>query len=293
MKVGIIGLGLMGGSLGRALVKKTDCTVFASDKDEEAMLKGALLNAYHERLSRENAGELDILVMAVLPSAMKEILDEYLPLMKSGAVITDVAGVKRPVVKLMRAYSVVYPELAFAGGHPMAGREYSGVAHSTASLYESCTVLLVNVSASLEKLAALKDMYIRAGAEGAVLTTAEEHDRMIAYTSQLAHVVSSAYVKSPSAMKHYGYSAGSFRDMTRVARMNANMWTELMSDNADYLADEIRGAAARLAEYADCLEKGDTAKLNELLDSGNTVKTALEKDRQKKLVKALSDFNEQ
>lgn len=288
MKVGIIGLGLMGGSLGRALVKKTECTVYAYDSDKDAMLKGAMLGAYHERLTEENAAELDVLVLAILPSAMKTVLDKYLPRLKAGTIVTDVAGVKRPVTELMRAYSVIYPDVAFTGGHPMAGREFSGVAHSTASLYEGCTVLLVNVSASLEKLAALKNLYKEVGAEGAVLTTAEEHDKIIAYTSQLAHVVSSAYVKSPSAMKHYGYSAGSFRDMTRVARMNAGMWTELMSDNADYLAEEVRGVAARLNEYADSLERGDTAKLYELLDVGSNLKTSLEKDRQKKLNLVMS-----
>lgn len=293
MNVGIIGLGLMGGSLGRALVKMTPHTVYAYDRDEDAMTKGGMLNAYHEPLTHENAGMLDVLAMAVLPSAMPAILDEYLPLLRSGALVTDLAGVKRPVVRIMQDAAAARPDLAFAGAHPMAGREFSGVAHSTAGLFENASVIIVPVSASLEALSALKKMYTDIGAEGAVITDADTHDEMIAYTSQLAHVVSSAYVRSPSAKKHYGFSAGSFRDMTRVARMNADMWTELMLENADDLAPEVRATAARMNEYADAMESRDPERLRTLLESGNLTKIDVEKDRQKKLQNALEGVEKQ
>ena len=287
MKIGIAGLGLMGGSLGRALVRKTEHTVYAYDCDAEAMLKGGMLEAYHEELTDANAGELDILVLAVLPSAMEGIAERFLPLMKSGATVTDLAGVKRPVVNLMKEWAKRRPDLGFVGGPPMAGREFSGVAHSTAGLYENSSVLIVPVSAELEQLAVLKKMYVEVGAEGVVITDADTHDEMIAYTSQLAHVVSSAYVKSPSADKHYGYSAGSFRDMTRVARMNASMWTELMRGNADNLSREVRSMAVRLTEYADALDSGDDGALYRLLEAGNEKKLSVEKDRLRKLQNAL------
>ena len=161
------------------------------------------------------------------------------------------------------------------------------MAHSTAGLYENSSVLIVPVSAELEQLAVLKKMYVAVGAEGVVITDADTHDEMIAYTSQLAHVVSSAYVKSPSADKHYGYSAGSFRDMTRVARMNASMWTELMRENADNLSREVRSMAVRLTEYADALDSGDDGALYRLLEAGNEKKLSVEKDRLRKLQNAL------
>ena len=287
--VGIIGLGLMGGSLGRALVRAGGYKVFALDLDEEAMLKGALLEAYDERLSDDNASLLDILVLAVTPSAMKEALDRFLPLLREGALVTDLAGVKRPVVALMEEYRRQFPDISFCGAHPMAGREFSGVAHSAVNLFEGSTVLLVPVDSPLETLAALKNLYTSVGAEGVVITSAEDHDKMISYTSQLAHVVSSAYVQSPSAHRHYGYSAGSFRDMTRVARMNADMWTELMTDNADYLAEEVRDIADRLDAFAACLEKGDAAALHDMLERGNETKLAVEKNRGKKLAEALTE----
>lgn len=142
MKIGIVGLGLMGGSLGRALVARTTHTVYACDRDPEAMLKGGMLNAYHEELTRENARGLDIFLMAVVPSAMPDILKEYLPLLKSGGIVSDLAGVKRPVVAMMKECASLRPDLGFVGGHPMAGREFSGVAHSTAGLYDGASVLL-------------------------------------------------------------------------------------------------------------------------------------------------------
>ena len=214
---------------------------------------------------------------------MPGVLEKFAPLLAEGALVTDTAGVKRPVMNMMQTFSARFPGLFFCGAHPMAGREFSGVAHSTASLYENASVLLVPLRTPLEKLALLKKMYTDAGAGGAVVTDAAEHDKMIAYTSQLAHVVSSAYVQSESAEKHYGYSAGSFRDMTRVARMNAAMWTELMTDNADFLSREIRALAGRLTSYADALDAGDRAGLFGLLEGGNSVKLSVEKDRVKKL----------
>lgn len=281
--VAIVGLGLMGGSLGRALRRAGGYRVLALDRDEETMLKGALLGAYDDALTPENAGSADIFVLALTPSQMPGVLEKFAPLLAEGALVTDTAGVKRPVMNMMQTFSARFPGLFFCGAHPMAGREFSGVAHSTASLYENASVLLVPLRTPLEKLALLKKMYTDAGAGGAVVTDAAEHDKMIAYTSQLAHVVSSAYVQSESAEKHYGYSAGSFRDMTRVARMNAAMWTELMTDNADFLSREIRALAGRLTSYADALDAGDEAELFGLLEGGNSVKLSVEKDRVKKL----------
>ena len=158
MKIGIVGLGLMGGSLGRALVKRTEHTVYASDIDPEAMTKGALLSAYHEELTPDNAGELDMLFLAVVPSVMDGIMQPLLPRLKEGALVSDLAGVKRPVVALMKEWAKVRPDLNFVGGHPMAGREFSGVAHSVAGLYEGASVLLVPVSNTIESLAALKKL---------------------------------------------------------------------------------------------------------------------------------------
>ncbi len=285
--IGIIGLGLMGGSLGRALKRVSGYKVYAYDTDDDAMLKGALLSAYDEVLTDKNAKELDILIMAVTPSHMEGVTSLFLPLLKDGALVTDMAGIKRPVIKLMESLASRNPSLSFCGGHPMTGREFSGVSHSSASLYEGASVILVPVDTPIEKLALLKSMYIDVGASGVVIASPEEHDQLIAYTSQLAHVVSSAYIRSDSAEKNYGFSAGSFRDMTRVARMNSSMWTELMLDNADNLSKEIRALASRLNEYADALDNKNKDSLNDLLETGNKKKLSVEKNRARKMHSAF------
>ncbi|MDR2634622.1 MAG: prephenate dehydrogenase/arogenate dehydrogenase family protein [Clostridiales bacterium] len=283
MKIGIIGLGLIGGSLGRAIKKKTRHTVFACDNDSAAMLKGALLNAYDEELTAENATELDVLISAVYPSAFESAVAVFLPLLKSGAIVLDSGGNKRGAVAIMRKMSEKRDDLHFFGAHPMAGREFSGVAHSTPGLFENSTVLLVPLGAPIEALSSVKRLFLDFGCEGAVITTAEEHDRIISYTSQLAHIVSGAYIKNDIAAEHYGFSAGSFRDMTRVARLNPDMWTELLLENRGNLIENLDIFAARINEYRNALAEGDAGELKRLLTEGSDMKVRVESNRRQKL----------
>ncbi len=287
MNVGIVGLGLIGGSIGRAAVKKTAHTVYATDRDENAVIKGALLNAYHETLTHDNAKLLDMLIICVYPSSIEAVIDEYAPLLKDGAIITDCIGTKRQVFKIMEKKQKRYPKLNFIGGHPMSGREFSGVEHSTASLMEHSTCILVPVHNEMDTLIAVKEFYIALGADGVVVATAEEHDKIIAYTSQLAHVISSAYVTSPSALSHYGFSANSFRDMTRVARLNPTMWTELMTENSDFLTEEIDGIIARLTNLRNAVSDKNADALYSLLNEGSERKILIETRRAQKKANAL------
>lgn len=282
MNVGIVGLGLIGGSIGRAAVKRTEHTVYATDLDENALQKGELLNAFHERLTPDNVNKIDLLLLCVYPDGVESVLDTYVPLLRAGAVVMDCVGVKRSVVDAMERYEKKYPSIAFLGGHPMAGREFSGVEHAVSNLYEKSTCLIVPVHTPIDALVKVKEFFISLGADGLVVTTAEEHDRIIAYTSQLAHVVSAAYVTSPTAREHHGFSAGSFRDMTRVARLNPEMWTELMLQNADFLSEEVFSLAARLNEFGAAIRSGDHDRLKSLLAESNEVKLDLEKNRVQK-----------
>lgn len=282
MNVGIVGLGLIGGSIGRAAVKRTEHTVFATDMDESALQKGELLNAFHERLTERNAKDVDLLLVCVYPDGVEGVLDRYVPLLKPGAVVMDCVGVKRSVVGIMEKWQKSYPGIAFLGGHPMAGREFSGVEHAVANLYDKSTCLIVPVHTPIDALVKIKEFFISLGADGLVVTTAEEHDRIIAYTSQLAHVVSAAYVTSPTAKEHYGFSAGSFRDMTRVARLNPEMWTELMLQNADFLSDEVFSLVDRLKKFGEAIKAGDHDRLKALLNESNETKQDVEKNRVQK-----------
>ena len=275
-KVGVIGLGLMGASFGRVLVKN-GYEVFGADKSEEVMKKALLANAYTQRLTTENASELDLLVVAIYPRDFEKAAKQYLPYLKKGAILSDFCGNKRIVKDAMERLAKSRPDLVYAGGHPMAGREWSGVEHSSVRLFDGASMILVPVTEDLFALAELKKFYLSLGFGEVVVTTAEKHDEMIAYTSQLCHVVSNAFIKSESAREHCGYSAGSYRDLTRVARLDPDMWSELMTDNRDCLKKELRTLIGALEKYADALEKGNEGELRALLAEGDRIKREIDK----------------
>lgn len=283
MKIGIIGLGLIGGSLGRTIVNRTEHKVYAFDISKKAMLDGKLLSAYHYELNKENVRDMDILFFSLYPEALENALNEYCPLLKDGCLVADCCGNKRRVVKQMKELSVVYPRLDFISTHPMAGREFSGVSHSTATLFDRASMILVPVKADLKKVAFLKSFSLEIGFGTVVITSAEKHDEIIAFTSQLAHLVSSSYIKSETAAQFMGFSAGSFRDMTRVARLSPEMWAQLTVDNADYLTNEIDSIVKSLLEYKNALVKRDKSEMKALLADGNEKKLISEKMRRSKL----------
>ncbi len=282
MNIAIIGLGLIGGSLGRVICKKTDHTVFASDIDSKAMSLGKLLGAYHKKLTKDNISQMDLVIFSLYPESLTKSLDEYCPLLKKSALVMDCCGNKRQVVKQMKELAQKYPNLEFISSHPMAGREFSGVSHSTASLFDRASMILVPVKASLKTIQSVKELSLTLGFNNVVITTADKHDEIIAYTSQLAHLVSSSYMKSPTAMQFMGFSAGSFRDMTRVARLSPEMWSQLTIENADFLVGEIDNIINNLNDYKNALKNADKEAMKTLLADGNEKKLLSEKMRRSK-----------
>ena len=275
MKIGIIGLGLMGGSFAR-VCKRNGHTVYAYDTNPAAMRKGELLKAFDAELDENNIKEVDLLVAAIFPSAFEAAVEKYLPLMKSGAVVSDFCGTKKRVIEVMRGLSEKFPELTFIGGHPMAGREFSGIEHSSVNLFEKASMILVPVNADIYALDRVKKFYLSLGFSNVVITDAEDHDGMIAFTSQLCHIVSNAYVKNERAELHNGYSAGSYRDLTRVARLDPVMWSQLMTENKEFLTEELRELIGHLNEYLSALERGDEEGLKKLLADGNERKLEID-----------------
>lgn len=284
MKIGIVGLGLIGGSLGRTLVSKTQDQVYAFDISEKALIDGRLLNAYHHQLDESNLGKLDMLILSLYPNALETALQKYCPLLKDGCLVMDCCGNKRRVVKQMQVLSKQFPNLDFISAHPMAGREFSGVNHSTATLFDKASMILVPVKADIRKIAQIKQYFLSIGFGSVVISTAEKHDEIIAFTSQLAHLVSSSYIKSKTAMQFMGFSAGSFRDMTRVARLSPEMWAQLTIDNADFLVNEIDSIVNSLNEYKSALQAGDIDGMRDLLSDGNEKKLLSEKMRRSKII---------
>ena len=255
MKIGIVGLGLIGGSLGRAIVSKTQDEVYAFDLSKKAMLDGKLLKAYHHELGDENIGEMDIIFFSLYPYALSRVIKEYCPKLKEGCLVADCCGNKRKIVEEMKVLAKEYPHLDFISTHPMAGREFSGVSHSTTTLFDRASMILVPVKGDIKRIAFLKSYFLSLGFGEVVITTAEKHDEIIAFTSQLAHIVSSSYIKSPTADQFMGFSAGSFRDMTRVAKLSPEMWAQLTVDNADFLVGEIDCFIQNLTQYKNALAK--------------------------------------
>ncbi len=277
MKIGIVGLGLIGGSLGRAIVSHTDDTVYAYDLQADAMKIGELVKAYHYPLDKDNAGDLDVIFFSLYPDSLDGALKEYLPLLKDGCLVCDCCGNKRRITTTMQEYSKKYDKIEFISTHPMAGREFSGVSHSTTTLFNNASMILVPVASSIENIAWLKAYALQLGFGEVVLTTADKHDEIIAFTSQLAHIVSSAYIKSPRATEYMGFSAGSFRDMTRVARLSPEMWAQLTIDNSDFLVEELEEFITHLTEYKDALKDKDSEKMKNLLKDGNERKLMADK----------------
>ncbi len=276
MNVGVIGLGLIGGSLAKAIKGNTAHKVLGLDKNQSVIYKAKLLEAIDAELKIEDLKTCDIVILAIYPNATVEFIEQNASKFKKDAVVVDCCGVKGSICD--RAWAAAQENgFTFIGGHPMEGIEKSGFEHSKKTMFKNASMIFVpDRDIDIETMKKLKDVFDAIGFGRYEIASPEKHDRIIAYTSQLAHVLSSAYVKSPTAEEHRGFSAGSFRDMTRVAYLNENMWTELFMQNREPLADEIDALTERLKEYSAAIREGDEKTLKELLREGRERKTLVD-----------------
>ena len=272
MNVGIVGLGLIGGSMAKSIKARTAHTVWGVDLNHETMTLARMCGAIDAPLTEENLPQCDILLIAIRPAAAIEWVKRHAPLISKSAIVVDLCGVKRVVVAGIAPVAEQYG-FAYIGRHPMAGKERGGFTSATDDLYVGASMILTpDKRTDMQLLETLKTFFLDIGFAGLTFSDPEEHDRIIAYTSQLAHIASSAYVKSPEAQRRRGFSAGSFRDMTRVARLDEDMWTELFLDDADYLSKELDVLIENLTEFADALKAGDPDTLRALLKDGREKK---------------------
>ncbi|MBE6915499.1 MAG: prephenate dehydrogenase [Ruminococcaceae bacterium] len=263
-KIGMIGLGLMGASFAKS-IRKADAVLYGFDIHEPTLRFAREERVIDEIVTRENLGEIDILFLAVYPSQILSYMRKNARFLKPGAIVCDFCGVKgaieRELLPLCRENELVY-----IGGHPMAGKERWGYAYADDTLFENASMLLVpSETATNDHIEQIKGLCDLAGFGRVVCTTSNEHDKIIAYTSQLAHVVSGAYMKSETAEHHDGFSAGSYRDLTRVAKLNENMWTELFLKNRENLISEIDEVVLHLNEYREALAREDEELLKTLI----------------------------
>ncbi|MBR5236895.1 MAG: prephenate dehydrogenase/arogenate dehydrogenase family protein [Clostridia bacterium] len=270
MTVGIVGLGLIGGSMAKSIKAHTEHVVLGADIKDEAISMAKMTGAIDGVLNDNNLPECDIVMIAISPLPLLSWAEENAHLIKG--TLVDLCGVKRNICKELGTLAQKHG-FSYVGGHPMAGKEVSGFANASAALFSGASMILTpNEKNDIETLDMLKTFFLEIGFDDITFSTPEEHDRIIAYTSQLAHITSSAYIKSPFSQKHMGFSAGSYKDMTRVARLDENLWTELFLENADFLVDELKILVENLSDYLDVLQKGDKEKLREMLKNGRLLK---------------------
>ena len=267
MVAGVVGLGLIGGSFAKAY-HVAGHKVLAREIDKSVLGFAELSDAVDGELTKENIKDCDIVIICVYPQAVVDFLEEFGPYIGKHPVVIDCCGTKRvPMtegIKIAEKYGFLY-----IGGHPMAGTQYSGFKYAKETLFKGAPMVIVPPEFdNIVLLDKVKELLAPAGFRKITVTTAEKHDEMIAFTSQLAHVVSSAYIKSPTALAHRGFSAGSYRDMTRVAWLNPQMWAELFLDNSDYLINEIGILIDNLSAYKNAIENGNRDELIRLLDEG-------------------------
>lgn len=260
--------------MAKSIKNRTGHTVWGIDLNQETMNLARMCGAIDARLTEENLPACDLILVAVRPQAAIDWVKAHADRISKTAILVDLCGVKRVVVKALAPIAAEHG-FAYIGGHPMAGRERGGFTAATDDLYVGASMILTPDShTDMPLLETLKAFFLDIGFAGLTFSTPEEHDRIIAYTSQLAHVTSSSYVKSPEAQQRRGFSAGSFRDMTRVARLDEDMWTELFLDDADYLTEELDTLIRHLQEYAAALKARDAQKLHDLLKDGREKKAA-------------------
>lgn len=268
MTVGIYGLGLIGGSFARAYHEADGWTVLAANRSRDVLEFAMLSGAVDAELTEDNIGDCDLVLLAAYPRAIVPFLERMAPHIGEKPVVLDCGGTKREVCAACFPIAARHG-FTFLGGHPMAGTQFSGFRYAKADLFRGAPMVFVPADGDdIELLGRARELLLPAGFGSFAATTPEQHDRMIAFTSQMAHLVSNAYIKSPTAGSHQGFSAGSYRDMTRVAWLNPGMWAELFLENRDCLLAELDLFLDNLTRYRDALAAGDEAELIRLLDEG-------------------------
>lgn len=267
MNVGILGLGLIGGSLARAYAKAGH-TVYATDKDENILSFAQLADVVSGPLDENSIPDCDLILLAVYTAGCIAWMNENVSHFHENLLVIDCCGIKEKICDhcftLAREHG-----FTFVGGHPMAGSHNAGFKYSRSNLFQGAPMVLVPPRFDDPELLERVQKALEPCKFGAFsVTTAKEHDKLIAFTSQMPHIVSNAYIKSPTAQAHKGFSAGSYKDLTRVAWLNPSMWAELFLSNQENILNELNLYIESLCEYRNAITNQDKESLIQLLDEG-------------------------
>lgn len=277
MKIAIVGLGLIGGSLAKAIKATSDNYISGYDCSQEvvkAALKDKTIDDY-----TENFSGYDMVIISIYPNDTVDFLNQHVDEFSENSIVVDCCGVKGFVCTQAEILFKNSPAV-YIGGHPMAGREFSGYENSVSNLFETASMILTPISSSNEQaVEKCESFFLKTGFKTIVITTPEHHDKVIAYTSQLAHVVSSAYMQSPTADDFKGFSAGSFADLTRVAKLNPTMWSDLFLCNKKALCNEIDSLISSLDTFKSFIENEEQENLYNILEKGSQIKQKISSER--------------
>ena len=274
MNIAIVGLGIIGGSYAKALKSHTNHKVIGINRTESVAKKALEEGAIDEIGSPEKLSNADVVIVCLYPQACVDFLRENGKYIRSDAIVTDACGIKREICPQMKELSEEFG-YTYVGSHPMAGKEKNGFAVSDADLFMGASFIITPCEAPHEDVNKLASLAREIGFGTVKITNPEEHDRMIAFTSQLPHVLACAYVLSPCCPNHNGFSAGSYRDVSRVANINAKLWSELFLENKEPLMLELEELNKNLSAIYDAIKNEDREALCELLEKAHEVKQAL------------------
>lgn len=273
-KIVIVGLGLIGGSLAKAFQENTNCMVAGIDTNPQVLDMALKSGAISKIGTDDDIRNADILFLGTYPQAAIDFVSAHGDQIGEHCIVTDTCGIKSAICPQLAALAKEH-NFVFVGGHPMAGKEKNGFEASEANLFKGASYLLIPCGAPDWAIDTMKEVAAELGFGGTVVTTAEHHDTMIAYTSQLPHVLACSYVMSPCCPQHNGFSAGSYRDVSRVARINEKLWSELFLDNRVALVTELNTLIDNITHIKNAVEQNDRATLQELLKQGREVKERL------------------
>lgn len=272
MKIGIIGLGLIGGSIAKAIKKNTDEICYGLDINKAVIASALAQETIDDEITADCLCKCDIVIVSLYPQETIDFILNNKNKFKKGGIVIDTCGIKSSIVNAVEE-ELKASGVNFLGCHPMAGREFSGFAYSVDNLFDKASFIMTPTdNTPVSVIQKVSNFAYNMGFAKCVVSTPEEHDRIIAFTSQLAHIVSSAYIKSPSLSKQVGFSAGSFKDLTRVAKLNEDMWTTLFMMNKEPLLNEINHIIKSLEDYRDALINQDNTLLHDLLKEGRELK---------------------
>lgn len=271
MNIAIVGLGIIGGSLAKAFTAYTDHTVIGINRSRETTERAFKDGAIHEVGTEESLKKADVVYMCTYPEHIVSYVRENADNLKKGCIITDVCGIKTGICGRLTEICEM-SGLRYVGSHPMAGKEKFSYDASEAELFQNANYIVVPCSADEEAVETVSRLAKEIGCGMIRIATPEEHDKMIAFTSQLPHVLACAYVMSPCCPNHKGFSAGSYRDVSRVAAINENLWTDLFLSNKKPLSDEISVLIENLTTFRNAIDSENEEELRELLKKSRLIK---------------------